>query len=558
MVQGCSAGRWNAKLGIALDSIRRSRNLGGMQQGACVDLKENEDSSVSFSVRAMTRLVAPLFRFPAVILWVALSGCSHLVTISYAPGTVIRPAFDQPVTNWEGERVQVVLTPSLEGEPIKYVAGSEKIFLANALRQRGLHHEFKIKGQGTPLVVYSKNPESTPKEKHYPPTGIVLGLTAVKEERPGQLPLLKLYDAFDPSVVRSIYGTHPIAANYTATLAVLYAYSHKVAGSAAGSFLRADNPRFATGIYLTHPYDPNKIPILFVHGLISSPISWQNLQNDLCADPAILEHYQPWFFLYPTGEPILESAEQLREDLRATQRLFDPAGTAVASHHVVVVAHSMGGLLAHTLVSDSGDAVWSGVANKPFNDLTLSASVRQAIEGYFFFRHQPGIDRVIFLAVPHRGSLLAAGLVGSVGNRIIRHPKSVAEALKELAADNPGVLNRYFAGVNARGGPTSLLSLAPNPLLDHLAGLQIQVPFHSIMGDRGLGGGAGSSDGVVSYASSHLDGAESEKIVPAGHTVFSNELTVLEIKRILDKNLAWKRGKGDDQAPVKIRHALVR
>jgi hypothetical protein len=145
---------------------------------------------------------------------------------------------------------------------------------------------------------------------------------------------------------------------------------------------------------------------------------------------------------------------------------------------------------------------------------------------------------VIFLAVPHRGSRLAAGIVGSIGNRVIRHSKAAAEAMKELAAENPGVLNRYFARVSVRGGPTSLFSLAPNPLLDGLAALPITVPFHSIIGDRGIGGGNRGSDGVVPYSSSHLARAESEKIVPAGHTVFSNEAALLEIKRILEKNLA--------------------
>jgi hypothetical protein len=92
--------------------------------------------------------------------------------------------------------------------------------------------------------------------------------------------------------------------------------------------------------------------------------------------------------------------------------------------------------------------------------------------------------------------------------------------------------------VSTRGGPTSLFSLAPNPLLDRLASLPIRVPYYSIIGDRGLDGGTRSSDGVVAYSSSHLAGAESEKIVPAGHTLISNEAAVLEIKRILEKNLA--------------------
>ena len=169
----------------------------------------------------------------------------------------------------------------------------------------------------------------------------------------------------------------------------------------------------------------NKVPILFIHGLISSPISWQNLINDLCSDPKILEHYQPWVFLYPTGEPVLESAAQLREDLQMTQRLFDPKGTATPSHHVVVIAHSMGGLLAHTLVSDSGENLWNVFVTKPLNSLSLSADEKNTLLEYFFFQHQPAIDRVIFLAVPHRGSRLAAGLVGSVVYRLIEHSEGI-------------------------------------------------------------------------------------------------------------------------------------
>jgi hypothetical protein len=60
-----------------------------------------------------------------------------------------------------------------------------------------------------------------------------------------------------------------------------------------------------------------------------------------------------------------------------------------------------------------------------------------------FFRHQPAIDRVIFLAVPHRGSRLAAGLVGSVVNLLIEHSKSPAQAMKELATQYPGILDPY-------------------------------------------------------------------------------------------------------------------
>jgi hypothetical protein len=89
------------------------------------------------------------------------------------------------------------------------------------------------------------------------------------------------------------------------------------------------------------------------------------------------------------------------------------------------------------------------------------------------------------------------------------------------------------------GGPTSLISLAPNLTLDRLAKLPIRVPFHSIIGHLGDEVGPDSSDGVVDYSSSHLDGAESEKFVPGGHAaLLNNPETVAEIKRILEENIA--------------------
>ena len=492
---------------------------------------------------SMNRPAAVGLRLSCVLICALLFGCAETVKTFYLPKAIIHPEFDKRYTIWNGERVEVNWTPTLREESSKYLAGHPRVLLANSIHQIGLRHEYKIAGKGTPLVVYTKNPEQTPEERHYPTSGITLGITAVKEARPGQVPLLKLYDSFDPFVVESAAGPDPIAANYTATLAVLYSHAGNVARSSVESFIRPDDARFATGVYLIHPYDPNKIPILFIHGLLGTPLSWQNLTNDLCSDPKVLEYYQPWFFLYPTGQPMLESAAQLREDLQATQHLFDPIGSAIASHHVVVVAHSMGGLLAHTLVSDSGDALWNVFATRPLNSLkNLPPDVKDSIQEYFFFRHQPSIDRVIFLSVPHRGSVLAGGLVGSIGNRIIEPSKAPTRALKDLAAQYPGLLDPYYARVSASGeGPTSLISITPNPLINGLADLPIKVPFHSIIGHIGPIAGPGSTDGLVTYSSSHLEGAESETLVSSGHYLMDHPETVAEIKRILDENISHGR-----------------
>jgi hypothetical protein len=168
-------------------------------------------------------------------LWIVLlsaqfSGCTHPVKVFVPSGAVIHPRFDQPFTNWAGESVQIELAPSLRGEPLRYLTHYDQVFLADALRESGLRHEYKIAGNGTPLVVYSKNPGITPREKHFPLPGIAFGLTAIKKERPGRVPLLKLYDQFDPLVARSGDGLHPIAASYTAILAVQTVFKAQILG----------------------------------------------------------------------------------------------------------------------------------------------------------------------------------------------------------------------------------------------------------------------------------------------------------------------------------------
>jgi hypothetical protein len=63
------------------------------------------------------------------------------------------------------------------------------------------------------------------------------------------------------------------------------------------------------------------------------------------------------------------------------------------------------------------------------------------------------------------------------------------------------------------------------------------IPYHTIMGDRGRGDAPNSSDGIVPYWSSHMEGAESELIVPSGHPAHQNPKAIQEVRRILVLNL---------------------
>src|SRR5262249_33965714 len=75
------------------------------------------------------------------------------------------------------------------------------------------------------------------------------------------------------------------------------------------------------------------------------------------------------------------------------------------------------------------------------------------------------------------------------------------------------------------------------------------IPYHSIMGDRGHGDTPNSSDGIVPYWSSHLEGAQSELVVNSGHGAQYNPAAIAEVKRILHSNLG---------APAKVKAARTR
>ncbi len=92
------------------------------------------------------------------------------------------------------------------------------------------------------------------------------------------------------------------------------------------------------GIYLLQPYDPGKIPVLFVHGIAASPRDFRAAVESLDAS-----RYQPWVMSYPTGLRLPVVSEVLAEQLLALRDRFHVP-------RVVVVAHSMGGLVARAAV----------------------------------------------------------------------------------------------------------------------------------------------------------------------------------------------------------------
>jgi hypothetical protein len=84
------------------------------------------------------------------------------------------------------------------------------------------------------------------------------------------------------------------------------------------------------------------------------------------------------------------------------------------------------------------------------------------------------------------------------------------------------------------------------------------VPYHSNIGDRGKGDSPNSTDGVVPYWSSHLDGAQSEVIVPGPHGACELPQTIAELDRILRLHLGLSRASRATLAQAALtRHAKI-
>jgi pimeloyl-ACP methyl ester carboxylesterase len=113
---------------------------------------------------------------------------------------------------------------------------------------------------------------------------------------------------YNPCVFSSIVWRGqrtPIARDLTAPLAA-------VVNEAPRQYLRAftsptDNS-VRPKLIMTERYQRGKIPVVFIHGLYSDPITWVEVFNDLRAQPDLYERFQFWVFRYPTGGVVLESA----------------------------------------------------------------------------------------------------------------------------------------------------------------------------------------------------------------------------------------------------------
>jgi pimeloyl-ACP methyl ester carboxylesterase len=250
---------------------------------------------------------------------------------------------------------------------------------------------------------------------------------------------------------------------------------------------------------------------------------WRNVINELETDPPLRERYQYWVFSYPTGNPPLYSALRLREELQKVQQRYPD------SKGMVLVGHSMGGILSRTQVTTVDRAAWDAIGKEKAAHFFANVKPGSLVERCTLFKANPHVDRAIFICTPHRGSEMAIGTIGELAIKLISLPA-------DIVSTTAGTLGSSVAIITGDPNrvPNSIDGLSPrNPTLKVLDSRPIAVPHHSIIGDRGEGDTPDSSDGVVKYWSSRLKSARSEKIVPGPHGACELPETLDELRRLL-------------------------
>jgi pimeloyl-ACP methyl ester carboxylesterase len=316
------------------------------------------------------------------------------------------------------------------------------------------------------------------------------------------------------------------------------------------ALLRPEKALDIAGLYMLQPYQPGKIPVVLVHGLASSPLTWNDLIGDLRSDPAFRERYQLWLFTYPTGVGFLRNAALLREQLAQLQDELDPDGSRPEVRRAVLIGHSMGGLISKLQITASEDRIWNTYATRPLETLVASPEIQAQARRLMFFTPQPGVRRVVYVAAPHLGSNLANELPGRLSSALIRPLTDAKDMMDTIDRDNPGLLRPEFRQVQTG---VDMLE-RDHPLLLTMTQLRVSpaVTTHSIIGTGTRAVGRPRGDSVVPIESARIPGVASEIFVPENHGgVHHNERSTAEILRILDEH--WREMRGgtlaDPRAP---------
>ena len=437
----------------------------------------------------------------------------------------IEVSFDERQLLW-GNRRLVNFCPAAEMETI------------------GFQNRYRQPGVGAPLAAATQpiDPNEPARDfigphVHVPVTALLRlsnpRAQVVGERLTGEL---ELYPATEQQTTTIDGWAVPLEQEPTVALALAVSEARpwtEELGVFLGKVMQADTaPQFRG----REPHRSGRIPVVFVHGTASNPSVWLNMINDLDSDPVIRRNFEFYIFGYDSGQPILYSGMLLRRAMTASERAFHAGGADPCLDKMVVIGHSQGGLLVKLTAIDSGDLFWRNASDKPIDKVELSDQTRALLKEAMFVEPLPFVSRVVFIATPQRGSYLAGPqIVRRLAQRLITLPAAVARLGPEILGFDKV---RHYSKMGQL--PTSIDNMSPgHPFIITIAKIPVApgVAANSIIGVVGDGPIEKGGDGVVKYSSAHIDGVESELVVPYPHSMQSRPEVVAEIQRILHRHL---------------------
>ncbi|MCL2119285.1 MAG: hypothetical protein FWH27_12745 [Planctomycetaceae bacterium] len=419
---------------------------------------------------------------------------------------------------------------------------------------QGMQSEYRQHGLGVPLIACRKHGDTDDPLSQFYPNSMALPVTAllrpniraITEGHRDELHAeLEFFDPLESEKTLIEGRLVPLEADLTTPLAYFLSNPIYLIVGTVGVFdpakLLENVPgrnRPAVGLYMAQPYDPNKIPVIMIHGLFSSPMTWVEMFNTLRSDPEIREKYQFWFYLYPSGQPFWVSAAHLRSELKVMRDKIDPHHAEPALDQMVLVGHSMGGLIAQLQTVDSGNEIWKLVSSTPFDQLQGDEATKQAVHDWFFFEANPSVRHVVTIATPFRGSKYSNNTTQWLVRTTSKMPKQLTNVLRTFSHENRNQISNDSL-LDIENG---VESLAPNsPFFDAMSRLSRApwVQYHNVIGNikpnyPTFGLKIPESDGVVRLSSAEADWADSRVIVPSQHTkVHTHPETILEVRGLL-------------------------
>lgn len=400
--------------------------------------------------------------------------------------------------------------------------------------RRGFETTTKVDGVGCSLLVRQ---QQTQEDSMIPEMGLWYPATAILNLDNRQQPVLELFDPTRDGLLPYGSGRFPLDVNYSAVFARDF-QDRQGQFAELSALLKFDKYASELGLYRVSSFDPGKEACVLVHGIYSSPMTWDEAINEFYASEALRERYEFWVFGYPTGAPIPYMASKFRENLKAMQSFRLANGAA--DPNITLVGHSMGGLLSKAVTLSGGDKEWNSLFKVPIDELEVTDEDRDILREMVYYDPLPFVDRVVFCATPHKGSNMAEKAVFRLLGEIVQLPSQLTRLTENIVQQSSYALTPLGREITQERKSSvdqlrstsrvtaEFLNKPLNSNVRYFSVIGINKPRHKVELEK-------SSDGIVPYSSAHIEGVESEFIVEnSPHGVHREKEGIQEIVRILN------------------------